>query len=431
VRHFIAALLYDLRLVAKSLRRDRWFTTVMVVSQALGVSIFVTALVTARRYSDMTGQVAPGVFRVEPRGDALMQRLFHGTQFDGFGDFAGVFIDLPTARALGATGAPDRQTLSFVSVQAGGPTGADADRLPVRYCSADLFDLFTIDLRYGRPWLRSDESERAPVIVLSDLLNDRLFAGRNSVGRTLRIGARDFRVVGVVRQRAGKVPVWDVGIAPQNLAYVMVPFPFADELRPVPVVTWPPMAPDRSWPEIAAGANAFAEYWVRLPTAEARDRFAAAMRALDPRLKVRSADDIVARFAHAPAPYRVFVILTLIVMEASVINVMRLLLAKASSRAAELGIHRALGAGRQVIFTRQLLEGVLVSMAGSLLGLALAVPTVRIFDRLIPDSPVALAFTPSLVAAALLICLLAGLITSIYPAWRVAAVSPTRYLGKV
>jgi len=45
----LAGLLYDLRLVAKSLRRDRWFTTVMVVSQALGVSIFATALVTARR----------------------------------------------------------------------------------------------------------------------------------------------------------------------------------------------------------------------------------------------------------------------------------------------------------------------------------------------------------------------------------------------
>ena len=427
----LAGLLYDLRLVAKSLRRDRWFTTVMVVSQALGVSIFATALVTARRYSDMTGQVAPGVFRVEPGRDTLMRRLFQGTQFDGFGDFAGVFIDLPTARALAAAGAPDAQTLSFVSVQAGGPTGGPADRLPIRYCNADLFDLFTIDLRYGRPWRRAEEADRTPVVVLSDLLNDKLFDGRNSVGRTLRIGARDFRIVGVVRQRAGKVPVWDVGIAPQNLTYAMLPFPFTDELRPVPVVSWPPLGTDRGWAEIAAASNAFAEYWVRLPTAEARRRFEGAMKALDPRLKVRSADDIVARFAHAPAPYRVFVILTLIVMEASVINVMRLLLAKANSRAAEIGIHRALGAGRRVIFTRQLLEGVLVSMAGSVLGLVLAVPTVRMFDRLIPDSPVALAFTPALVASALLICLLAGLITSIYPAWRVASVSPTRYLGKV
>ena len=41
-------------------------------------------------------------------------------------------------------------------------------------------------------------------------------------------------------------------------------------------------------------------------------------------------------------------ILTLVVMEVSVINLMRMLLAKATSRAAEIGIHRALGAGRNI-----------------------------------------------------------------------------------
>ena len=118
-------------------------------------------------------------------------------------------------------------------------------------------------------------------------------------------------------------------------------------------------------------------------------------------------------------------------MEASVVNVMRMLLAKASARAAEIGIHRALGAGRGTIFARQLCEGVIVSMAGSLLGLALAVPTVAAFDRLIPDSPVKLALTPSVVATTLLVCLLAGLVSGIYPAWRVANEPPTRYLGKI
>jgi ABC-type antimicrobial peptide transport system permease subunit len=53
------------------------------------------------------------------------------------------------------------------------------------------------------------------------------------------------------------------------------------------------------------------------------------------------------------------------------------------------------------------------------------------FDRLIPDSPIALAVTPTVAATALLICLLAGLVSGIYPAWRVASVVPTRYLGKI
>ena len=118
-------------------------------------------------------------------------------------------------------------------------------------------------------------------------------------------------------------------------------------------------------------------------------------------------------------------------LEVSVINLMRMLLAKATSRAAEIGIHRALGAGRNTIFGRQLAEGVIVSMVGSVVGLALAVPTVAMFDRLVPDSPVALAVTPTIVVTVLLVCLLAGLVSGIYPAWRIASVPPTRYLGKI
>jgi len=45
--------------------------------------------------------------------------------------------------------------------------------------------------------------------------------------------------------------------------------------------------------------------------------------------------------------------------------------------------------------------------------------------------PIRLAVTPTVVGIALLICLLAGLVSGIYPAWRIASVPPTRYLGKV
>jgi len=53
------------------------------------------------------------------------------------------------------------------------------------------------------------------------------------------------------------------------------------------------------------------------------------------------------------------------------------------------------------------------------------------FDRLVPDSPVALAVTPTIVVTVLLVCLLAGVVSGIYPAWRIASVAPTRYLGKI
>src|SRR6185369_10177503 len=91
---------YNLRLVVKSLRRDRWFTLVMVLSQALSVSIFVTALTTAQRYSNMTGQLRSDVFRVEGDRNSVLTRFYRGTQFEGLGEFSATLVSLPTARAL-------------------------------------------------------------------------------------------------------------------------------------------------------------------------------------------------------------------------------------------------------------------------------------------------------------------------------------------
>jgi putative ABC transport system permease protein len=427
VTHFF----YNLRLVGKSLRRDRWFTLVMVLSQALSVSIFVTALASAQRYSNMKGQVRSDVFRVEGDRTGTLTRFYQGTQFEGFGELIGNFVSVPTARALSATGLAAGSTVNFTAVMNGGPTDRPPGPLPVRFCDPDQFDMFNVDFRYGGPFRRA-EGQAAAEVVLTDLLNRQLFDGADSVGRVLRIAGRDFRVVGVTRQRAGKVNLWDFGVTPPaNVVTALVPFAFADELRPVPLISWPTVLPDIGWRAIAASGSRVTEYWVRLPTDEARRRFAGALSTIAPQTTLRSADEIAARFAKAPAPYRVFVILTLMVLEVSVINLMRMLLAKATSRAAEIGIHRALGAGRNVIFGRQLAEGMIVSMAGTVVGLALGVPTVAMFDRLIPDSPVALAITPPIIVTVLLVCLLAGIVSGIYPAWRVASVPPTRYLGKI
>ena len=151
--------------------------------------------------------------------------------------------------------------------------------------------------------------------------------------------------------------LWDFGVPPENIANVIVPFAFADELRPVPVYL---LAAGHARRRLARDRRlGERRHRVLGPPAagEARTRFAAALAGIGPQWTLHSADEIARRFSKAPPPYRVFVILTLVVMEVSVINLMRMLLAKATSRAAEIGIHRALGAGRNVIFARQLAGG--------------------------------------------------------------------------
>ena len=58
--------------------------------------------------------------------------------------------------------------------------------------------MFDVPFRYGGPWTREADAKLEQVVVLSEAMNDRLFGGRNSVGQTLRIEDREFRVVGVL-----------------------------------------------------------------------------------------------------------------------------------------------------------------------------------------------------------------------------------------
>ena len=67
----------------------------------------------------------------------------------------------------------------------------------VRLVFGDFFPMFDVPFRYGTGWDRKADAGPEPVVVLASEMNDKLFGGSNSVGKTVRIANRDFRVVGV------------------------------------------------------------------------------------------------------------------------------------------------------------------------------------------------------------------------------------------
>jgi len=68
-----------------------------------------------------------------------------------------------------------------------------------RMCFSDFFPLFDVPFEYGNGWDRRADRAPEPVAVLGYKTNQKLFGGENSVGRSVRVEDRDFKVVGVLK----------------------------------------------------------------------------------------------------------------------------------------------------------------------------------------------------------------------------------------
>jgi predicted permease len=113
-------------------------------------------------------------------------------------------------------------------------------------------------------------------------------------------------------------------------------------------------------------------------------------------------------------------------------NVANLLLARGDSRARDLAVRAALGAGRTRMTRMLLAEAASLGVAGGALGVCLAVGLVRIVVGLAPETFPnidAVSVTPSVLIFALVITLLSTIVAGLVPALRVGRVDATTSLA--
>ncbi|MCE9593382.1 MAG: ABC transporter permease [Planctomycetes bacterium] len=107
------------------------------------------------------------------------------------------------------------------------------------------------------------------------------------------------------------------------------------------------------------------------------------------------------------------------------IGIMNVMLATVTERTREIGIRRALGAKRRHIVTQFLVETVVLSVGGGLLGVALGLVVPLIVEHF-ADMPTVI--TPTAPVLAFLISAGVGVIFGLYPAWRAANMDPVEAL---
>jgi predicted permease len=237
-----------------------------------------------------------------------------------------------------------------------GPESAEA--LDGARVSPTFFELLGATPALGRAILRSD-SAGSRVVLLSHGVWRRLFGGDPSiVGRSMRMSGEPYTVIGVMSPGfiapMGEVDVWTVL-----------------DLRPALADV------NRARKFRFLGAVGRLGPGVRLEDAAADlERIATDMAAEHPETNAQFRARVVplrdAMVGQARQPLLVLMGASALLLVLACANVAGLALARAVSRARELAVRSALGAGRLRLVRQMLVESVLLSLAGGAAGVALA-----------------------------------------------------------
>ena len=107
------------------------------------------------------------------------------------------------------------------------------------------------------------------------------------------------------------------------------------------------------------------------------------------------------------------------------IGIMNIMLASVTERTREIGIRRALGAKKRDIILQFLVETVVISFAGGLLGVLAGIVIPFAITHFMQQKTVV---TPQSLVLSVAISLTVGLLFGIYPAWRAAQLDPIEAL---
>jgi len=428
---------YYFRLGLRSLRRNMILTGLMIAAIGVGIGACMTALTVFRAMS----------------GDPIPQKSsqLYVPQIDNWGPDkhtgSGSSDHLePQLSYIDVTGfmkahAAKRQTGMYATLQTLRP--ADPKQKPtkifVRAAYADFFPMFEVPFKYGRGWGAAEDENRAHVVVLSREMNEKLFAGANSVGKTIRLSDEPYTVSGVLDEWKLLPRFYDLNIRPFGDGdAVFLPFNTAiDKHMNNTGSTQCNGDVDAGWEGRLRSDCIWLQFWVELPTQAEADayraflnNYAAEQQRLGrfhwaPHTQLRNVNEWL-RYQHiVPSEVRILILVSFGFLLVCLMNAMGLMLAKIMGRAGDIGVRRALGASRGAIFAQCLIETGVVGLAGGVLGLALTAVGLLAARSLLTKEFVALAHLDLAdTAIAVLLAVGATLLAGLYPTWRAAHVQP-------
>ncbi len=282
----------------------------------------------------------------------------------------------------------------------------------------EWFKLVPREILAGRVLLKSDQDKQAPVAVLTEFGARKILATESTIGQTVRMGSDQFEVIGIVRSESGQAG--NIQIPDQEVdAYIPIEVArryFGDiftkrtsggderemvELHQVIVQVDDPKKVEA----VAAGIERMLEQFHK------KTDYAVSV----PLALLKQAEATKQRFNIVLGSIAGISLLV------GGIGIMNIMLASVTERTREIGIRRAIGAKRRQIVVQFLIETVVLSTMGGLIGLGMGtlIPfLITYFSGMIT------VITLKGILVPLLISMTIGILFGLYPAVHAAKVDP-------
>ncbi len=371
----------------------------------LGIIIGVTALVVmVTLVNGATGRVTDEISSLG--ADRIVARVF---------DDKGKPLKLRDLEELGRDESIKRYAPE-VSASLKGRSGYRNCTLSLTGTTAPYADMIGLEIEYGRFLKNVDDRNATDVAVLSYEAKEKLFGKGQAVGSSVRIGERMFRVIGVLEKD-------DSNMAMLTGRYgCYVPFSVLSRMIGQPEITQF---------NVTAASESTSEAAEKTVRNYLLDRF----NQDDDAFYVQSMTAIMDAMSSVMGTMKILLgSIAAISLLVGGIGIMNIMLVSVTERTKEIGIRKAIGAGRGSIMLQFLVEAVTVSLLGCLFGLLLSqgiLSAVGVVSRNLGNE-ISFTMTYPVIALAVGFSSAVGILFGLYPANQAAKLPPIealRYQG--